>query len=204
MAVKNAHAVALGRLGGKKGGSARAKSLSRVYREYYARLAGASRARLVGQKLSEPAQALLDLYDAFNKWTDRDKPPPEGLFFAGLATEAIEKDDYRTRIEAYFEADGAGRYPTRQSRPPRALVLPLSNPPTREEKKVSRAAMTEAVGKGLLKRGRCRRCGAPPEKGRPTHGHHMDYRLPFVIVWLCPTCHLSHYHGRFSLTAQAV
>jgi hypothetical protein len=43
--MKNAHAVALGRLGGSKGGHARAKALSPMRRREIARAAGAARAR---------------------------------------------------------------------------------------------------------------------------------------------------------------
>src|SRR5581483_9920988 len=43
--MKNAHAVALGRLGGSKGGHARAKTLSPMRRREIARAAGAARAR---------------------------------------------------------------------------------------------------------------------------------------------------------------
>jgi hypothetical protein len=43
--VKNAHAVALGRLGGAKGGHARAKALSAARRREIAQAAGAARAR---------------------------------------------------------------------------------------------------------------------------------------------------------------
>jgi hypothetical protein len=43
--VKNAHAVALGRLGGAKGGQARAKALSATRRREIASAAGAARAR---------------------------------------------------------------------------------------------------------------------------------------------------------------
>jgi hypothetical protein len=67
--MKNPHAVALGRLGGAKGGKARAKVLSATRRREIARVAGAARARA----LTEPERKDLARRAAATRWTRRTK-----------------------------------------------------------------------------------------------------------------------------------
>lgn len=177
--VKNPHAVALGRRGGLKGGPARAKSLSHAHRVYYGRLAGARRAQAAKQKLSRQAKALLELEMLFGKWVDREKPPRRGHdWFTGAACDAVEPPA------------------------PLALVVAVSNPPTKQECLIVRAMTTGAVKRGYLKPKPCSSCGKDcSARQSRCHAHHVDYRLPFNVVWLCAGCHLRLHNTRFDLTA---
>jgi len=51
------------------------------------------------------------------------------------------------------------------------------------EKYRARAALNHAIRDGKITRQPCRRCG------RRADGHHMDYRQPLTVDWLCHRCH---------------
>jgi hypothetical protein len=68
---KNRHAVALGRLGGEKGGPARAKALTARRRREIAQRAGRARA----QSLSAAQRKKLARQAALARWSRRTEPP---------------------------------------------------------------------------------------------------------------------------------
>jgi hypothetical protein len=53
------------------------------------------------------------------------------------------------------------------------------------ERIAARCAMNHAVRDGHLVRGACERCGATEH----VEGHHVDYRRPLDVTWLCAKCH---------------
>ena len=55
-----------------------------------------------------------------------------------------------------------------------------------KDKIKARNTVNNAINRGKLKRGVCR-CGGVAQ------AHHKDYRKPFDIEWLCPTCHYLHH-----------
>jgi len=53
-------------------------------------------------------------------------------------------------------------------------------------KNLARNMVSRAVKQGKVVRpSTCTRCGA---RGK-THGHHLDYTQPLMVVWLCNPCH---------------
>ena len=66
---------------------------------------------------------------------------------------------------------------------------------TKAERERCVAMMNWAIGEGFLVRpkkcSRCRKFGSLSKRGNviAIHGHHPDYRFPFLIVWLCGKCH---------------
>jgi len=40
----------------------------------------------------------------------------------------------------------------------------------------------------IVKPAQCADCGSPRPL-RELHGHHEDYSLPLVVIWVCPKCH---------------
>lgn len=66
---------------------------------------------------------------------------------------------------------------------------------------VSRAGnlVTQALGRGVLKRQPCEQCGktgrssGPYGPNDPIHAHHDDYSEPLNVRWLCGSCHKRHH-----------
>ena len=60
------------------------------------------------------------------------------------------------------------------------------------EKVQARDKVKYAVSTGeLIRSSQCELC----KKVCHTHGHHQDYSKPLDIIWLCPTCHISHHRN---------
>ncbi len=55
---------------------------------------------------------------------------------------------------------------------------------TERDKNRARAAVTNAIQKGLLVRRPCEQCGK-----EPADGHHDDYSQPLTVRWLCRSHH---------------
>lgn len=71
--------------------------------------------------------------------------------------------------------------------------VPMDRP--RAARLVAReVARVKRGGVGVLKPGRCERCGA--ETPAPAlQGHHVDYARPLHVYWLCRCCHRSVHLG---------
>lgn len=60
------------------------------------------------------------------------------------------------------------------------------------EKANARDKVRRAIKKGKLFRSSfCQLC----RKNSFTHAHHEDYNKPLDVIWMCPTCHISHHRN---------
>lgn len=63
----------------------------------------------------------------------------------------------------------------------------------------ARNIYNKAIRDGVIIRQRiCSRCGI---SGVRIHGHHPDYELPIVVIWLCQPCHIKE-HVRMRKAAR--
>ena len=53
-----------------------------------------------------------------------------------------------------------------------------------KEKQASRILLNMAINKGIIKKGKCEKCGSIN-----TEGHHTNYLEPLNVKWLCRGCH---------------
>jgi hypothetical protein len=60
----------------------------------------------------------------------------------------------------------------------------INNTPEQWKKVLCRARTKYAVKSGKLKKSLCEGCGS-----RKVEAHHEDYDRPYMIRWLCPSCH---------------
>lgn len=66
----------------------------------------------------------------------------------------------------------------------------------RTKQGLARWALNRAMFYGYIdKPDACEECGAKPGR-RLIHGHHEDYDKPFIVEWICSTCH-GRRHRRF-------
>lgn len=54
----------------------------------------------------------------------------------------------------------------------------------------ARSILNRAVARGIVRKRKCRMC--PSSK---TEGHHYDYKLPLLVVWLCRSHHQQAHKG---------
>lgn len=45
----------------------------------------------------------------------------------------------------------------------------------------------------------CDACHNPPNDGKPVDGHHFDYNLPLVVIWLDRQCHADAHNGSLDI-----
>ena len=55
----------------------------------------------------------------------------------------------------------------------------------------ARSAINLAVRHGKVSRGSCESCGT----NRSVEAHHVDYRRPLAVLWLCVPCHKAEHAG---------
>lgn len=96
-----------------------------------------------------------------------------------------------------FIRDHAGPYLAAYVPPEQSLRQYFPKPSTPDERRVAyielskyRAANWREVPTT------CELCGATPQSNR-LHGHHVDYREPLAVLWVCTGCHGAiHFYAR--------
>ncbi len=52
----------------------------------------------------------------------------------------------------------------------------------------ARSDLNHSISQGIIARQPCEECG-----GDGAEGHHIDYDIPFLVRWLCKSCHMKEH-----------
>ncbi len=90
------------------------------------------------------------------------------------------REYYKNHIEYYkaYRQTEQGKISHKKS----SLKWKINNP---EKRKASNAVYNALRDKRLFKKP-CKECGNKEK----VEGHHEDYNLPLIVVWLCRSCHI--------------
>lgn len=98
-----------------------------------------------------------------------------------IVTSRYRTNEYRRWREAYRARTDVK---ARERRNTAARQRRYRADPRLRKRIMARSKVRGLIARGLLRRGPCLRCG-----DRRTETHHLDYRRPLDVVWLCHRCH---------------
>lgn len=111
----------------------------------------------------------------------------------------------RTKSGDYYmcracNAERVRRYRNTRNGMTRAYQAVLRSENRRPEKRRAWSKVRDALKSGRIERPDvCDACHQEPADGRPVDGHHFDYNLPLVVIWLDRQCHADVHNGSLDI-----